>query len=223
MVIETILRRSALTLRAWVGTNPCLSQIRSIQHHLLGIAPSPASCLERWARRALGFTRGAIPLNRQPRIQTARAWRVGTRDNHDLFRTQEGRWKNRLAPVGALNLAFPLIVASVSYACAADTVVLGTVGAASANLWPVLIGLNKGMFAENDIKVDLVHMQSSAAIVAQLTAGSLDVTMSTGLVDPIRAVEKGSPVAIVRFESQLPPTRWSRNRISRACAISRVS
>src|SRR5262249_31592219 len=40
---------------------------------------------------------------------------------------------------------------------------------------------------------------------AQLTAASLDVTMSTGLVDPIRAIEKGAPIAIVRFESQSPP------------------
>jgi NitT/TauT family transport system substrate-binding protein len=102
-------------------------------------------------------------------------------------------------------LVFPLILAYASCASAADTVVVGTVGSASANLWPVFVGLNKGMFAEKDIKVDLVYMQSSAAIVAQLTAGSLDVTMSTGLVDPIRAVEKGSPIAIVRFESQSPP------------------
>jgi NitT/TauT family transport system substrate-binding protein len=100
---------------------------------------------------------------------------------------------------------FPLILASASCACAADTVVVGTVGSASANLWPVFIGLNKGMFTEKDIKVDLVYAQSSAGVVAQLTAGSLDVTMSTGLVDPIRAVEKGSPIAIVRFESQSPP------------------
>jgi NitT/TauT family transport system substrate-binding protein len=102
-------------------------------------------------------------------------------------------------------LVLALILASVSYARAADTVVVGTVGSASANLWPVFIGLNKGMFAEKDIKIDLVYVLSSAAVVVQLTAGSLDVTMSTGLVDPIRAVEKGSPIAIVRFESQSPP------------------
>jgi ABC-type nitrate/sulfonate/bicarbonate transport system substrate-binding protein len=101
--------------------------------------------------------------------------------------------------------AFALALAVASSARAADTVVVGTVGSASANLWPVFIGLNKGMFAEKDIKIDLVYVQSSAAVVAQLTAGSLDVTMSTGLVDPIRAVEKGSPIAIVRFESQSPP------------------
>src|SRR5215470_13569513 len=102
-------------------------------------------------------------------------------------------------------LVFALILTSASYARAADTVIVGTVGSASANLWPVFIGLNKGMFADQDIKIDLVYVQSSAAVVAQLTAGSLNVTMSTGLVDPIRAVEKGSPIAIVRFESQSPP------------------
>lgn len=105
--------------------------------------------------------------------------------------------------VSAFTLAFAVAVACS--ARAADTVVVGTVGSASANLWPVFIGLNKGMFAENDIKIDLVYVQSSAAVIQQLTAGSLDVTMSTGLVDPIRAIEKGSPIAIVRFESQSPP------------------
>jgi len=88
---------------------------------------------------------------------------------------------------------------------AADTVIVGTVGSASANLWPMFIGINKGLFAEQDIKIDLVFVQSSAAVIQQLTAGSLEVTISTGLVDPIRAIEKGAPLAIVRFESQSPP------------------
>ena len=88
---------------------------------------------------------------------------------------------------------------------AADTVVVGTVGSASANLWPVFIGINKGFFAGRDLKIDLVYVPSSAAVIQQLTAGSLNVTMSTGLVDPIRAIEKGAPVAIVRIEAQSPP------------------
>jgi NitT/TauT family transport system substrate-binding protein len=88
---------------------------------------------------------------------------------------------------------------------AADTVVVGTVGSASANLWPVFIGVNKGLYAERDIKVDLIYVPSSAAVIQQLTAGALEVAMSTGLVDPIRAIDKGSPIAIVRFESQSPP------------------
>jgi NitT/TauT family transport system substrate-binding protein len=96
-------------------------------------------------------------------------------------------------------------IASIAPVRAADTVVVGTVGSASANLWPVFIGLNKGYFSEQDLKIDLVYIQSSAQMIQQLTAGSLDLTMSTGLVDPIRAIDKGSPIAIVRLESQSPP------------------
>src|SRR5262249_36478546 len=71
--------------------------------------------------------------------------------------------------------------------------------------WPVFIGLNKGFFAEQNVKIDLVYVPSSAQMIQQLTSGSLDITMSTGLVDPIRAIDKGSPIAIVRLESQSPP------------------
>ena len=102
--------------------------------------------------------------------------------------------------------AVTLLLAGIGTpAGAVDTVTVGTVGSASANIWPVFIGLNKGFFAEENLKIDIVYVQSSAQMIQQLTAGSLDVTMSTGLVDPIRAIQKGSPIAIVRLESQSPP------------------
>jgi NitT/TauT family transport system substrate-binding protein len=103
----------------------------------------------------------------------------------------------------AVALALAALAAAPSRA--ADNVTIGTVGSASANLWPVFIGLDKGFFAEQNIKADLVYVPSSAQVIQQLTSGSLDVTMSTGLVDPIRAIDKGSPIAIVRLEAQSPP------------------
>src|SRR4029453_17714808 len=90
-------------------------------------------------------------------------------------------------------------------ATAAEAVTVGAVGQASANLWPVFIGLNKGFFAAEDLKVDVVYVQSSAQLVQQITAGSLDICMSTGLVDPMRAIGMGAPIAIVRVEVQAPP------------------
>jgi NitT/TauT family transport system substrate-binding protein len=96
-----------------------------------------------------------------------------------------------------------LVIASVAHA--QDTVTIGTVGSASANLWPVYIGINKGFFAAEKLKVDVVFVQSSANLVQQLAAGSLDITMSTGLVDPIRAIDQRAPIAIVRLEVQAPP------------------
>ncbi len=92
-----------------------------------------------------------------------------------------------------------------SPATRAETVTIGTVGQASANLWPVFIGLNKGFYAAEDLQVDIVYVQSSAALVQQITAGALNVCMSTGLVDPLRAIQMGAPIAIVRVEVQAPP------------------
>jgi ABC-type nitrate/sulfonate/bicarbonate transport system substrate-binding protein len=88
---------------------------------------------------------------------------------------------------------------------AAETVILGSVGSASTNLWPVYIGINKGFFAAEDLKIDLVFAQSNAGVNQQLAAGSVNFAINTGLVDPIRAIEKGAPVAIVRIEVQGPP------------------
>ena len=87
----------------------------------------------------------------------------------------------------------------------AETVTVGLVGAISSTHWPIYIGLTKGYFAAEDVKLDLVFIQSSAALVQQLTAGSIDLALSTGLADPIRAVDKGAPIAIVRIEIQAPP------------------
>jgi len=102
-------------------------------------------------------------------------------------------------------VALVVVAMLASAAHAADTITVGTVGSASANLWPVFIGVKKGFYTEQDLKIDLVFVQSSAQTIQQLTAGALDITMSTGLVDPIRAIDKGAPLAIVRIEAQAPP------------------
>lgn len=103
---------------------------------------------------------------------------------------------------GALLAALPL---PVPVAKAADTVTVGMVGAVSATHWPVYIGIKQGYYAAEDLKLDLVFIQSSAALVQQLTAGSLDIALSTGLADPIRAIDKGGAISIVRIEMQAPP------------------
>lgn len=104
--------------------------------------------------------------------------------------------------------AFGLAIAallSVSPVRAADTVTIGTVGSPSANLWPLFIGIDKGFYAAENIKPDVVYIQSSASVIQQLSAGSLDMTMSTGIVDPLRAVDQGAALALARFEVQVPP------------------
>jgi len=90
-------------------------------------------------------------------------------------------------------------------AFAADSVIIGSVGSTSANQWPLYLAMKKGFFATEGIAVDTVFAQSNAAVVQQLAAGSTNVATSTGLVDPIRAIEKGAPIGIVRVEIQAPP------------------
>jgi NitT/TauT family transport system substrate-binding protein len=105
--------------------------------------------------------------------------------------------------IGSLLVGAAIAFAPV--AKAAEEVTVGTVGQASANLWPVFIGINKGFFAAEDLKIDVLYVQSSAQMVQQITAGSVDISISTGLVDPMRAIAMGAPIAIVRVEIQAPP------------------
>jgi NitT/TauT family transport system substrate-binding protein len=100
---------------------------------------------------------------------------------------------------GVLGIVFATLI-SVAPLRALDTVTIGTVGSPSANLWPVFIGIDKGFFNAENVKADVVYIQSSASVIQQLSAGSLDVSMSTGLVDPIRAIDQGAAIALARFE-----------------------
>jgi len=102
-------------------------------------------------------------------------------------------------------LAVALACFSTSAAGAAEKVTLGTVGQASANLWPELIAVDKGFFAAENLEADIVYVQSSAALVQQVTAGSIGIGISTGLVDPLRAVGMGAPLSVVRIDVQAPP------------------
>jgi NitT/TauT family transport system substrate-binding protein len=88
---------------------------------------------------------------------------------------------------------------------AADSITVGAVGSASAALWPVHIGLAKGFFTAQGVTVDLVFAPSNAGVLQQLAAGSVDMSITSGLVDPIRAINRKAPVAIVRIEGQVPP------------------
>jgi NitT/TauT family transport system substrate-binding protein len=106
----------------------------------------------------------------------------------------------RLAALaGALAMALPAL------AQAQQTVILGAVGSASANGWPTYIGIEKGFFRAEGLTADVVFAQSNAAVNQQLTAGSTNFAINTGLVDPLRAIDKGAPLAIIRIEIQSPP------------------
>ncbi len=118
-------------------------------------------------------------------------------------RQESGRDAN-----GPSVVAFVAVIASLLFASpiyAAETVIAGGVSSGSTNLWPIHIGIRKGFFQAVGINVDLVFAQSNASVIQQLAANSINVSVGSGLVDPIRAVEKGAPVVLVRIETQKPP------------------
>ena len=90
-------------------------------------------------------------------------------------------------------------------ATAADVVSVGSVDATSANLWPLHVAVKNGYFDAVNVKLDLVFAQSNASVIQQLAAGSYVVAPTAGMVDPIRAIDKGAPLGLVRIVIQAPP------------------
>jgi len=88
---------------------------------------------------------------------------------------------------------------------AAEKIVVGVTGTPTALAWPFYVAIEKGFFAAEDLAIDRVYAPSSAAVILQATAGALDMTVEGAFVDVIRAIEKGSPLAIVRILVQTPP------------------
>jgi NitT/TauT family transport system substrate-binding protein len=105
--------------------------------------------------------------------------------------------------LAAMTVASTLL--AMPAARAADTVQVGSVDASSTSLWPLHAAIKNGYFAAENIKIDLVFAQSNASVVQQLAAGSFNIAPTAGMVDPIRAVSKGAPVALIRIVIPAPP------------------
>jgi NitT/TauT family transport system substrate-binding protein len=100
--------------------------------------------------------------------------------------------------------AFALLAAAPAPR-AVETVTVGAVGAASAAPWAIYIGMDEGFFEKRGLKLDVIYAPSVGSLIQQVTAGSLDIVASAGLVDPTFAVARGASLAIVRVEGQVAP------------------
>ena len=107
-------------------------------------------------------------------------------------------------PRRALCWMLVALAAAVPRPARAETITIGLVGAVSATHWPIC-GLKQGFYAAADLKLATVFTLSSNALVQQLAAGSLDAALSTGIVDPVYAIDKGAPIAVLRLEMVSPP------------------
>ena len=82
--------------------------------------------------------------------------------------------------------------------------IAGSLGG-QAPLWAIYVAVHKGFFAGENLDLELNFAQSGAAVTQQLTGGSLDVALSVGITDPIRAIEKGANLALVRIVGNSAP------------------
>jgi NitT/TauT family transport system substrate-binding protein len=104
-----------------------------------------------------------------------------------------------------LGLAFgTALILSGTASHAADTITFGHVGAPSAIVWPLYIGLDQGFFDERNIKLDIIFARSSPQVLQQLTAGAFDMG-DTGAFDPVRGIAAGANIAILAIESSPAP------------------
>ena len=109
------------------------------------------------------------------------------------------RTRRRLGALVVLALALAAPAAE-----AAQTIETGLIGSAQAGGWPYYIGIRKGFFADAGVSLDVVYVPTAAGLVQQLAAGSLDI-VNIGVVEPIHAIARGAPVAIVRVTGSVPP------------------
>ncbi len=105
--------------------------------------------------------------------------------------------------IAAAGLLLSLSLSAPSFA--QQTVTLGSVGSSSANGWPSYVAIEKGYFEAEGLKADPVFAQSNSAVIQQLAVGAINFSTNSGLVDPVRAIEKGAPIALLRIEVQIPP------------------
>jgi len=89
-------------------------------------------------------------------------------------------------------------------ALAADKIVGGTLGG-QAPLWPFYVAAKKGIFAAEDLDVEINFAQSGPAVAQQLTGGAFDVALSIGNDNAMHAIGKGAPLAIVRIIGNTAP------------------
>ena len=82
------------------------------------------------------------------------------------------------------------------------SITLGPVGP-NALLWTSYVAMNKGLFEQAGVKVDVTFTGSTANTTQQLVAGAIDI--GHGSVDSyVRAIEAGAPIVAVAGEQATP-------------------
>ncbi len=96
--------------------------------------------------------------------------------------------------------AVSLLGMMASPAAQAEKIEAGAVGGPTATMWLFYVGFDEGFFKKNNVDLDIIFAPTAPGILQQLTAGSLDIVATTGVAEPIHAVDKGANnIAIARI------------------------
>jgi NitT/TauT family transport system substrate-binding protein len=102
-------------------------------------------------------------------------------------------------------IAGALLALAASVAQADEAIETGMIGSPNGPAWPWLIADAKGYLAAAGIKLNVSRAPNASGLVQQLAAGSLELVANAGIVEPIHAVAKGAPVALLRVIGQHAP------------------
>jgi NitT/TauT family transport system substrate-binding protein len=99
---------------------------------------------------------------------------------------------------------------SAPVAGAAEKFEAGLLGSPNSAGWIWYIAEAEGLFAKANLAPDIIYVPTPAGLMQQLAAGSLD-TVEIGVVEPIHAIARGAPVAILRIMGAVPPYEMVAN------------
>jgi NitT/TauT family transport system substrate-binding protein len=110
----------------------------------------------------------------------------------------------RLSRGAAIAAGAIALFSAQTSARAAETIIYGAPGAPTATLWPLFIGIAQGFFAAENLKIEVIYARSSANVIQQVAAGSLDIG-ETGVLDPLRAIDANANLGILCVQATPSP------------------
>jgi len=83
----------------------------------------------------------------------------------------------------------------------AEKIEAGAVGGPTATMWLFFVGFDQGFFKKHDVDLDIIVRALAPGILQQLAAGSLDIVATTGVAEPIHAIDKARTTSRSRASS----------------------
>ncbi|HEY4136354.1 MAG TPA: ABC transporter substrate-binding protein [Alphaproteobacteria bacterium] len=105
-----------------------------------------------------------------------------------------------MQPLRSLLAAAFALCAGALPAYALDKITISDVGTGSSTHWPMFIAMDKGFAKDAGVEIEYVGVPSSSAAMQQVAASAVNMTVG-GLVDALRAIDKGAPAKLVRTEA----------------------